>query len=178
MRKLWWMVFFVLVLGFAMPVRAQDYSPFEAEAGYSFLHVTCCGSSHNWNGGNGELFYNVSNLLAVGGDFAGYTSSEGGATVNLVTYQFGPRVYFSRGLIRPFAQVLLGGIHASASLAGVGSGSNNGFNVDVGGGVDLTVNDHFAVRPAQLSYEHAHFSQNGGSGFDNFRYSAGVVFRF
>jgi len=165
MRKLWWVGLVVMVLCFAMPSMAQN-SPFQAEVGYTLLHITCCGFSATANGGNAELFYNANNWLSLGGDVAGVTTNG----LNIYTYQFGPRIYFSRGTFQPFAQVLLGGAHFTA-----GGGSANSFNFDLGGGVDIKVSQHFAVRPVEVGYEHFSIT---GVGFNNLRYSAGLVFYF
>jgi hypothetical protein len=180
MRKLLWLFLLGLALGFASPAMAQDdYPRVQAYVGYDLLHVTCCGGSATWNGASGEVSYNATHLLAVVADFAGYTKSMGGATVNFYTYQFGPRVYISRGKIQPFVQALFGGIHASASIGGGGAGSINGFNLDAGGGVDVGLSQHFAVRPVELAYEYSHFSPPGGGfHFNNLRYSGGIVFKF
>ena len=166
MRKLSWVGLGVMVLCFAMPTMAQDYSPFQAEVGYSLLHITADGSSATFNGGSADFFYNANHWLSLGGEVAGTTDSG----LTIYTYQFGPRIYFSRGTFQPFAQVLLGAAHLTE-----GGSSVNGFNFDFGGGVDIKVSQHFAVRPVEFGYEH--FSIDG-QGFNNLRYSAGLVFHF
>jgi len=59
--------------------------------------------------------------------------------------------------------------------------SNNVFATALGGGVDVRLTDHIAVKPIQVEYfmtqlpsaaTNLHYAQN------NLRYSAGVVFRF
>ena len=45
-----------------------------------------------------------------------------------------------------------------------------------GGGIDITVTNHIAVKPIQLEYITARPSSNSFQ--NNLRYSAGVVFRF
>ncbi|MFZ3202228.1 MAG: hypothetical protein WA175_13895 [Candidatus Acidiferrales bacterium] len=170
MRKLWWVGLVVMVLCFAVPTMAQNYSPLQAEVGYTLLHVTCCGFSATANGANADVFYNANHWLSLGGDFAGTTSNAFGSGTTIITYQFGPRIYFSRGTFQPFAQVLLGGVHISQ-----GGASVNAFNFDLGGGVDIKVSQHFGVRPVELGYER--FSLFG-TGFNNLRYSAGINFYF
>ena len=166
MRKFWWMGLVVMTLCFAMPTMAQNYSTFQGEVGYTLLHVSGGGGSGNWNGANADFFYNANSWLSLGGDFAGTTNTG----LNIYTYQFGPRIYLSRGTFQPFAQVLLGGAHFTA-----GGASANSFNFDLGGGVDIKVSKHFGVRPVELGYEH--FSLTG-VGFNNLRYSAGINLYF
>jgi len=204
MRKLSWMGLLAFVLAFAMPAMAQNsYSPLQGYAGYGLLHATCCGGSVNANGGVGEVEFNASNLLGIVGEFAGYTTSQDMATLNIYTYQGGPRIYLSRGKIEPWFQFLIGGAHLSGSASvseedtvvgvtgfgvvhpqatsgGLGSvsGSANGFNMDIGGGVDVNVAQHFAIRPVELSYEYSHFSAGSGVSFNSLRYSAGFVIKF
>lgn len=170
MRKLSWVGLGVMVLCFTMPTMAQSYSPFQAEVGYTLLHITCCGGSATANGANADVFYNANSWLSLGGDFAGTTSNVFGSGTTIITYQFGPRIYFSRGTFQPFAQALFGGAHLSQ-----GGASVNSFNFDLGGGVDIKVSQHFAVRPVEIGYEHFNVI---GLGFNNLRYSAGVVFNF
>jgi hypothetical protein len=169
MRKLSWVGLVVMVLCFAMPTMAQN-SPFQAEVGYTFLHITAGGGSVNANGANADVFYNANHWLSLGGDFAGTTSNAFGSGTTMITYQFGPRIYFSRGTFQPFDQVLLGGIHISQ-----GGASVNAFNLDVGGGLDIKVSQHFGVRPVELGYER--FSLFG-TAFSNLRYSAGINLYF
>jgi hypothetical protein len=80
-------------------------------------------------------------------------------------------------------QGLFGGYHTSRSMAQVqGAANSNSFAMAIGGGVDLKVSHHFAIRLAQVDYfmtrldnsllSPSSFSQN------NFRYSGGIVFRF
>jgi hypothetical protein len=47
-----------------------------------------------------------------------------------------------------------------------------------GGGVDVKVSPHFAIRPIQAKYFLTQFSNNTTTRQNNFRYSAGVVFQF
>jgi hypothetical protein len=56
------------------------------------------------------------------------------------------------------------------------STTRNGFATVAGGGIDITVTNHIAVKPIQLEYITARPSSNSFQ--NNLRYSAGVVFRF
>ena len=52
---------------------------------------------------------------------------------------------------RPFAQILLGAAHAGGGEAGVADGSYR-FATRIGGGIDVPVSSHFAVRVVQIDY--------------------------
>src|SRR5215471_11016551 len=96
---------------------------------------------------------------------------------SLSTFLFGPRLTLIRGRAEPFVHGLLGVARFSSDISSpviTGSGDDNAFAFALGGGVDVKVHKHFAIRPAQLDYLGAR--GNGGK-FNGFRYSAGVVIR-
>jgi opacity protein-like surface antigen len=81
----------------------------------------------------------------------------------------------------PFGQVLFGGTHASGSLAPGSSGiagSSNAFAMTAGGGLDVGLTRHFAIRPVELDYYLTRFNNGVNHHQNNFRFSAGVVVRF
>jgi opacity protein-like surface antigen len=96
---------------------------------------------------------------------------------SLSTFLFGPRLTLIRGRAEPFVHGLLGVARFSSDISSpviTGSGDDNAFAFALGGGVDVKVHKHFAIRLAQLDYLGAR--GNGGK-FNSFRYSAGVVIR-
>jgi hypothetical protein len=52
------------------------------------------------------------------------------------------------------------------------------FAMTAGGGVDFKISQHFAVGPVQVEYFLTKFTDGGSNKQNNFRYSAGIVFRF
>jgi len=46
------------------------------------------------------------------------------------------------------------------------------------GGVDYKISEHFAIRPFQAEYFLTKFTDGGNNRQNNFRSSAGIVFRF
>jgi opacity protein-like surface antigen len=190
------------MLLFAGIAAAQDDSPkVEAFGGYSYLRTNDGGFGYNFNGGSGSLAYNLTRVFGVVGDFGGYhwngSGDFAGENATVVTYLFGPKVAFRHGPITPFAQVLFGGAHISASgPSGCGtdsrvrseqsvgsgcSGSENGFAMTFGGGVDWNATSHIGVRLIQAEYLLTRFAGSGTNGSDtenNARISAGVVFRW
>jgi hypothetical protein len=71
--------------------------------------------------------------------------------------------------------VLLGGDHASAD-AGSSGASGSGFALMIGGGVDVKVRRHWAIRAIQADWFLVHGS--GGTSNENIRISIGAVYRF
>ena len=103
---------------------------------------------------------------------------------------FGPQIKKHSGRLQPFAEGLFGGAHTNAYgtiLAAKGelvsgSGNNNGFAMEWGGGLDWTVANHIQIRPVEVDYLYTHFGPNHVAGYsasqNNFRYVAGVNFTF
>jgi hypothetical protein len=80
--------------------------------------------------------------FAVVGEVAGSYRSESGETVRLYTYQGGLRISGSNPTVRPFAQFLVGTMHA-----GCGCGeSATYFSIEPGGGVDVLLGRHASLR--------------------------------
>src|SRR5882762_8435559 len=130
---------------FALPSRAQSV---DASIGYSYFRLGGSGGI-NQNGVSGSVAYNPNRWLGIVGDFGGYHGSPGGVSLNTYTYLVGPRLSLRNpSKVTPFAQVLLGG---SRLTAGSGGGSSNQFAYSFGGGVDIGLLPHLALRP-QLDY--------------------------
>jgi hypothetical protein len=141
----------------------------DAFVGYSYVNFDAGGTTTGFNGGVGSVAYNFTKHIGAVGEVAGYHTSPAGVDVTAITYLFGPKVSFKFGPLVPFGQVLFGGIHASG-----GGVSEDDFAAAFGGGVDLKVSHHFAVRLGQLEDL---YTQVGGGTQNSFRYSGGVVFR-
>jgi outer membrane immunogenic protein len=171
MRKM--ILFAGLILLSATGSRAQDTPAAEVSAGYSYLRLGVS-NGINENGGSISIAGNVNRWLGLVADVGGYHASPFGVGFNTLTYMGGPRFsYRSSSRVTPFAQVLLGGARTSASAFGM-SGSTNGFAYSAGGGVDLGLTKHIALRP-QLDYIGMRV---GGGTVNTVRGSFGIVFRF
>jgi opacity protein-like surface antigen len=182
------LVVLILVIGFALPAKAQDVTPrFEAYAGYYYTRFNvnanvpgiAPSAAYNGNGGGGQIEYNVNHWLGAVGDLGGFvaTSSGNGAFAGAgFTYLFGPRVNFRRGKVAPFAQALFGGVRTTDGIA-QSTGTENNFAMTAGGGIDFKVSKHISVRPVQAEYFMTKIPDGLNNRQNNFRYSAGVVFR-
>jgi opacity protein-like surface antigen len=100
----------------------------------------------------------------------------------LVSYLFGPRYLWHAGrTVVPFAQILPGAAHASGSLARGSNGnigSADAFAFAAGGGIDIILTSHLALRPAELQYFYTRFNNGSNNHQNNLRYNAGLIFRF
>jgi hypothetical protein len=128
-------------------VRGYDYVLFRINANVAGQPSY---QTFNGNGGNGQLVYNVNNWLGVLGNLAGYWATNSRAQGAAIPYLFGPRINFRSRKITPFAQVLLGGVVTSSGIQTSGWQSN--FAMTAGGGFDIRVSAHFAIRPMQAEY--------------------------
>jgi hypothetical protein len=166
----------VLCLLFGFSAHAQD-SKADAYVGFQYTRIR--GSIvPNFTGGVGQFAYYPKNWLGVVGEVSGVADTDGRSS-SIYTYMGGPRATLRHGRFEPYAQVLIGGSRFSDS--GVQQGirpapaSSFAVAVAVGGGVDLTVVHHFAIRLIQVDYLFNHF---GGFTQNNLRLSTGFVFRF
>ncbi len=113
------------------------------------------------------------------------------ADANLFTYNVGPVLKYRSEHFEPFAEVLFGGAHSNtyqnlakacqASCTTTANPSNNAFDFVIGGGVDIPVTKSIAIRPAQFDFVLTRFGNSftkGNQNQSNFRYGAGIVFRF
>ena len=162
-----------VILFAAASSKAQETPGAEVSASASYLRFGV-NNGVNQIGASVSLVGNFNRWLGVAGDFGGYHKSQGGVTFNTYTYLGGPRFSYRKSdRVTPFAQILLGGARGSLSGFG-GSGSGNGFAYSAGGGLDLGLTKHLALRP-QVDYIGTRFS---GNTVNTVRGSLGIVFRF
>jgi outer membrane protein OmpA-like peptidoglycan-associated protein/opacity protein-like surface antigen len=173
--------------------------------GYSYLQAVpklADGNRLVWlNGGSTSIAFNFNRYLGVVGDFGGFGDTQlrlnGAANPSIVqdssgsvyTYLGGPRLsYRGHERITPFAQILFGGIHASQVTLSSGCTAagctplpaENKFAMTAGGGLDIKVRQHFAIRIIQAEYLMTRFDDltTGSAATQNdMRLSSGIVFR-
>ena len=188
---------------FALGAFAQDYPKAEVSVGYSFVNVhpdLTPITSFNVNGGGGSFVYNVTPFIGIKADFMGYTAGNsfkkqiqdqgytGNIDGNVFTYMFGPQFKKHSGKLQPFGEALFGAAHSNAyatifNAQGLqsGSGDNNAFAMEFGGGLDYAINKTIQIRPAEVDYLYTRFGSNqvNYTGTqNNFKYMAGVNFTF
>jgi len=174
--------------------------------GYSYLQALpklADGNRLVWlNGGSTSIAFNFNRYLGLVGDFGGFADTQlrlnGAANPGVVqdssgsayTYLFGPRLsYRGHERVTPFAQALFGGIHAgevtlSSGCTGAGCiplPTENKFAMTAGGGLDVNMSHHLALRLIQAEYLMTRF-ENLNTGMpatqNDMRLSSGLVFRF
>lgn len=180
-------VLFVLIAGVSPGMQAQSrltLSRFEVSAAYSFVRANAANSSgsFNLNGGSASAAYDLTDRFAAVADFGGYKFGglPSGLSSTMYTYLFGPRASMHKWeRITPFAQALLGVGRLDASSGSVRAGEN-GLAMALGGGLDLRVRSHLAIRAIQAEYLMTRFPLvNGESATqNNIRLSAGIAYRF
>jgi hypothetical protein len=204
-RKLIYVVglFFLL----CMSAVAQEYPTVEVPVGFSFVNVhpnLAPITSFNVFGGGGGLVYNFSPWIGIKADFMGYTQGSGLRTQlknlpgyvagagngNVFTYMFGPQIKKHSGTFQPFGEALFGAAHTNAYATILsdegklvsGSGNNNGFAMEFGGGLDIPITKNIQVRPVEVDYLGTHFGSNNIKNYSawqaNFKYVAGFNFTF
>ncbi len=139
-------------------------------------------SAKNLVGFSGSLFYDFTPHVAVGGEVSiVFGSNRIGTNIDTslhrYTYLFGPQFSFNANdKVKVFVHPLFGGVHDTTKTT-IGttsvSSSATAFAMAFGGGVDVGVSSHIAVRPFQFDYVLTHF---GAPRQNNFRFSSGIVF--
>jgi opacity protein-like surface antigen len=154
------------------------------------------------NGGSASVAFNFNRYLGLVGDFGGYDANklvlsgigtnqsfEVNASGTAYTYTFGPRLSFRNdSRFTPFVQILGGGVHASEVTVDGCAGSTctplptqNAFALLAGGGLDIRLTEHLALRAIQAEYMMTRFNNvpaGGSSEQNDLRLSSGLVFRF
>jgi opacity protein-like surface antigen len=152
-------------------------------AGYAYLHaepLTHQFSSSNDQGWNTSVMANVNGWLTVVGDVAGRYGStittgpvvgpsafKGTTRPYVYSYLAGPQVAWRTNRFAPFAHALLGLARERTSMNGVdfvSAQTDTGFATTLGGGLDLAVTPHLAVRVVEADYFRAEvFNQSQNS---------------
>ena len=152
---------------------AQGAPKADVSMSYSYLRLGGSGGVNQQGGAISAAGY-FNNWIGIAADLGVYHASPFGLSLNTFTFLAGPRFTANRrGSVSPFVQVLFGGAHLTASTAGLSAGTTP-FAISGGGGVDLRISKHVALRP-QIDYLAL---RSGGQTLNALRGSFGVVFRF
>lgn len=197
---------FAAILVFGTSLAAQESHPADRVnlfLGYSYLRFspTITGlSSRSFNGGGGAVQLNFLKILGLKAEFMGYGTTTfsrtiGGVThnasANMSTYLVGPVFRIPIGRVKPFGEVLFGASHTNGYVnlhnAIVASGvvipntaTQNPFTLAAGGGLDLVISRHLAIRPGEFDYVLTRYSNplTSTNNQNNFRYCGGFILKF
>src|SRR5215469_14340945 len=166
-------IFFgTVLLSGALAMAQETAATPKAEIGlnYSFTRVNpgSSFSSFNANGGFGDVEYNLNRHFGLVADLgANYVGTANGLNFSNTSFEylFGPRFNFRHGRFNPYVQTLFGGQRFSngwntASADPRLGTSQNNFAMAFGGGLNIVLSDHLAVRPFQVDYFVTEISPN------------------
>jgi outer membrane immunogenic protein len=116
-----------------------------------------------------------------GAEFRAVASSQNSLTVT--SFVAGARYRIPQPWLKgahspqPFAQFLIGPAHASGGEAGVADGTY-AFASRLGGGIDIPLKSHFAVRALQVEWFRTQFANTENDRQNNLLISAGLVYHW
>ena len=145
----------------------------------------------------GSVTFNVTDVFGIEADFrwnkddilkgtidVDNTTVSAKAKYSDFGFLVGPRFALRKSdKVTPFAHALIGIDRANVSVeasamgqsASTDVGSDTGFGLALGGGLDVNVNKHFGIRLIQADY---FFTKHSDENFNNFALAFGAVFRF
>ena len=186
MRRIGWSIFVLLLFAGLASAQVPSGNVF---FGYSYYNTDLSSIDRaNANGWEASVEGKVIPFLGFVADFDGHYGSQnfpecaasvGGGTpacssfntsVTEQNFLFGPRVSFSVGKFRPFAEALFGGAHVNAGSFG----TDTSFATALGGGLDYKIIRPIAWR-FQGDYVQTRFFDTTQN---NVRLSTGIVLRF
>jgi outer membrane protein OmpA-like peptidoglycan-associated protein len=185
----------------------ESFPKAEVFLGYTFWRAMPANSSNRIDYLHGEsmsIAYNLDSHVGLVFDIAGFPDTTVrlatfstpptqiyNSSGNVFTYMVGPRLSFRHERVTPFIQILVGAALASGVTVNgctgdpvcTPLGSEYAFAMTSGGGVDITLFRHLALRLIQAEYLTTRFhnppSNNAGNDWQgNLRLSTGLVFRF
>jgi opacity protein-like surface antigen len=190
MRKLFLLLSAMVLC--ALPVQAQDTTPqLEVFGGFSYANTEASFASRDsFHGWGVSAAGNLNRYLGLVVDFSGQYGDQGLAESSLHTFMAGPRVSYRRERFTVFGHVLAGGARHKEEIRFIPftrppfptpvfpvdlSFSETGFSIAAGGGIDVVVSKHLALRVVQIDYMPVRIR---GDWRQNGRGQAGLVFRF
>jgi peptidoglycan-associated lipoprotein len=158
---------------------------------YSFIHANAAPGScdcFSLNGGSIFLAWPIhGSHLSIAADVTDTKASNlfaSGTGINLSVYAIGAqyKLRWHRSRWQPFGQAMIGVAHAhGAVIQGAYSATSNAnatLAAELGGGADLRLSRHFALRLVEVNYLLTAFDNSTNNSQNNLDLSAGIVFRF
>ncbi len=179
---------------------AQDAPKVEVFGGYSYLNADQEGffPRQHFHGFDTNATFYIDRHVGIEGDFAAQFQSDclgvstllndvsGGVTSGVrchyMQFMAGPKAAFRKSRLMGFGHALFGGNNVVVSTSGfdvTASVSQIKWAMAAGGGIDWQLSPRYSVRLAQADYLLTNHGAVGyGTHQNNFRISAGIVFRF
>lgn len=163
----------------ALPLFAQDHPKADVFGGYQYTRINPGHgiTGENFNGWNAAVTGWINGNFGVTGDISGAYKTVDTVKVRQYHFLFGPTIAsHSNEKFVPFAHALFGAAHCTtdAGPCFTDTTSNTAFALALGGGLDVG-SRNVAVRVGQFDYLLTKFASDKQN---DFRFSAGVVFRF
>ncbi len=171
----------------SLPTFAQYQEPVaEVGGGYTYRSLAPADSARiNMNGWDASGDVNFLKWFGVVVDADGTVNTSSGVTTWVRTVMGGFRGYpIGHHRVTPFAEVLAGEGYVTISGAEISPAlTDSFFTWSAGGGVDLSLARHWAVRLGEFDYEETHSELlnglvKGGGPQGNYKFKAGILFRF
>jgi hypothetical protein len=202
MRKVLLLVTILFVASVSANAQSNDHPKFEAWGSYSIyiadIDVLDNETLHGYGLG---IQGNLSKSFGVVAEFTSNHGASGPVSIQapgviilipeldtrVNTFLFGPRFSYRARAVTAFAHALFGGANTKLQDEKGGSGFEDGnteFAMAFGGGLDVNLGKHYAIRAAQIDYLPVHtdlnqrVSGNSSNWLHNIRYQAGFVFKF
>lgn len=186
-------LFILLVLAVPSALQAQGFQGIEVFGGYAHLRENLrstgsplypvavpFGSNFSLNGWQASVTENATDWLDLTQEFGGFYGIRRLQGLenhfNMFSILSGPR-FSCPGLkgVMPFARALFGYNQTKVSLPGVNlAATSSSYAMAIGGGMDVNVSRHMAVRLLQADY---FLTRDFGKTQNNLWFSAGLVFR-
>lgn len=174
------------------PVRTPGHQEVDLAVTYTTQYSNLVSTPTFWlQGGSVELSTQSYHGLGLAANITGTevgNAANRGTGLNMLTTTFGPRYTwykpshnFHTHSVAVFGQALIGEAHGWDSYFPTAQGVQNdfiSFALKVGGGIDIGLSRHFAIRPVQADWLRTTFPNGTTNVQNNLQLSAGVVFRF
>jgi hypothetical protein len=173
-------------------VSTSGHQEVDLAVTYTAQHSNLVSNPTFWQqGGSVELSSQTYRGFGIAANIAGTNvgnAASSGTGLSMVTATFGPRYTWYRPTgagrkwsLAIFGQGLIGEAHGFNSYFPTAAGpltDYNSFALQVGGGVDIGLSRHFAVRAFQADWLRTQFPNSTTNIQNTFRISAGIVLRF
>jgi outer membrane protein OmpA-like peptidoglycan-associated protein/opacity protein-like surface antigen len=169
------------------PSAPANPTRFETSLGYDYVRANAppgdC-QCFGLQGGYLSAGFHITNWFSIEAEVTGQHQNDIsmlGQDLTLLTFAAGPKVHKMYGRFDPFGQVLVGGAHGSDSYFPTGitsSPTSSSFAVQAGGGLDLLITQHLAVRLFNVQYLKTELPNGTNNEQNELMGGIGIVYRF